>query len=304
MSDFSQMPGMGPMSDTLKFMRELWSGVKMPGVSLPSLSLEDIEKQIADLKAVEGWLALNMHMLKATIQTLEVQRATLSALEAMGQNVGASVGQSMEQAVDAAMHAAGAMSAGRPPMPGASAPDAAASTTPGAAPAQAGPGPSRGNGHGGAHESSAQDFSFATPQAEKPVPPVAEDEPAAEQTAAPPSPAAGLGVAAPFVDPAAWWGLLQDQFKHAMETAVTGNIEPAPGAQPAAPARSGRTAAGKAGKKTAAKPAAKKSAAKKAAAKKAPAKKATAKKAAHRSGSASKPAGKAAKRGTSAARKS
>src|SRR4051812_45526623 len=100
MSD-TQIPGMGPMGDTLKFMREMWGGIKMPGVSMPSLSLPDIDKQISDLKAVEGWLALNMHMLKATIQTLEVQRATLSALQAMGQNMGATMEQNMEKAVDA-----------------------------------------------------------------------------------------------------------------------------------------------------------------------------------------------------------
>ena len=49
-------PGANPMGDTLAFVKQLWSGMKIPGMSIPSLSPEDIDKQIADLKAVESWL--------------------------------------------------------------------------------------------------------------------------------------------------------------------------------------------------------------------------------------------------------
>jgi hypothetical protein len=253
MSDFSQMPGMGPMNDTLKFMRDLWGGVKTPGMSMPTLSLDDLDKQIADMKAVEGWLALNMHTLKATIQTMEVQRATLSALQAMGQNVGATMGQNMEQAVDAAMNAAGAMAAMSPMAamasmtgaangagtPAGAAAEAARSTTNTAQnPTAGGTGLGRGNGashgFGGGNGTepaagAAGNFSFAPPQAEKPTPPAADEE-LVDETAAPAGqPAATLAsVAAPFVDPAAWWGLLQDQFKQAMESAVAvGSVAPA-----------------------------------------------------------------------------
>ena len=45
-----------------------------------------MEKRITDLKAVEGWLKTNLSMLQMTIQGLEVQRATLSALQAITQS--------------------------------------------------------------------------------------------------------------------------------------------------------------------------------------------------------------------------
>ncbi|MDO9218008.1 MAG: hypothetical protein Q7U14_12100, partial [Lacisediminimonas sp.] len=59
----TQTPGSDPMGDTLGFMKNLWAGVKMPGMTMPSLSVEDVNKQITDLKTVETWLGLNMSML-------------------------------------------------------------------------------------------------------------------------------------------------------------------------------------------------------------------------------------------------
>jgi hypothetical protein len=86
-----QMPGAGAMTDTLEFMKNLWGNVKMPGVSIPgmvmpSLSVEEINKQITDLKAVESWLTVNMNMLHGTIKALEVQSATISTLQSMSAN--------------------------------------------------------------------------------------------------------------------------------------------------------------------------------------------------------------------------
>lgn len=78
------MPGMNAMGDTLEFVKNLWGSMKIPGMSVPSLSPEEIDKQIADLKAVESWLQINMGMLRSSIQALEVQSATLSALRSMG----------------------------------------------------------------------------------------------------------------------------------------------------------------------------------------------------------------------------
>ena len=80
------MPGMNAMGDTLEFVKNLWGSMKVPGMSVPSLSPEEIDKQIADLKAVESWLQINMSMLRSSIQALEVQSATLSALRSMGQS--------------------------------------------------------------------------------------------------------------------------------------------------------------------------------------------------------------------------
>ena len=58
----------------------------IPGISswvAPTLSVEEVDKRIQELKAVQFWLDQNLHALKATIQALEVQRMTLSTLQGM-----------------------------------------------------------------------------------------------------------------------------------------------------------------------------------------------------------------------------
>jgi hypothetical protein len=72
------------MQDSLEFIKKMWGGMGVPGMVVPTLSVEEINKKIADLKSVESWLSLNLNMLRTTIQALEVQSATLSALRAMG----------------------------------------------------------------------------------------------------------------------------------------------------------------------------------------------------------------------------
>lgn len=85
-SGMGGLPGANAMGDTLEFVKNLWGAMKIPGMSMPSMSPEDIDKQIADLKAVESWLQMNMNMLRGSIQALEVQSATLSALRSMSQS--------------------------------------------------------------------------------------------------------------------------------------------------------------------------------------------------------------------------
>ena len=58
----------------------------MPSLSswvAPTLSVEEVEKRIQELKTVQYWLEQNGHALKATIQALEVQKMTLSTLRGM-----------------------------------------------------------------------------------------------------------------------------------------------------------------------------------------------------------------------------
>jgi hypothetical protein len=64
----------------MDFVRSLWSrmGFSMPGMAVPTFSLDELDKRITDLKAVEGWLQMNLSMLQMTIQGLEVQKTTLS----------------------------------------------------------------------------------------------------------------------------------------------------------------------------------------------------------------------------------
>ncbi len=54
----------------------------------PTLNVEELEKRIAELKAVQFWLDQNAHALKATIQALEVQKMTLATLKGMNFNMG------------------------------------------------------------------------------------------------------------------------------------------------------------------------------------------------------------------------
>jgi hypothetical protein len=82
----NEIPGMNAMNDTMEFVRNMWGAMKVPGMTMPSLSPEEINKQITDLKAVESWLQLNMNMLRSSIQALEMQSATLSTLQTMGDN--------------------------------------------------------------------------------------------------------------------------------------------------------------------------------------------------------------------------
>jgi hypothetical protein len=85
------MPGMGAMNDTLDFVKKLWGGMSVPGMVVPTVSVDELQQKITDLKAVESWLNLNLTMLRNTIQALEIQRATLSTIQSMGAAMGAAM---------------------------------------------------------------------------------------------------------------------------------------------------------------------------------------------------------------------
>ena len=65
-------PGLGP---SLSMMSDMMA---------PLTSVEELDKRITDMRAVEQWLKLNLNMLQSAIQALEVQRATLATLRAFG----------------------------------------------------------------------------------------------------------------------------------------------------------------------------------------------------------------------------
>ncbi len=54
----------------------------------PTLNVEELDKRIEELKAVQFWLDQNAMALKATIQALEVQKMTLATLKGMNFNMG------------------------------------------------------------------------------------------------------------------------------------------------------------------------------------------------------------------------
>ncbi len=84
------MANENPNADPLEFLKGMWSGMgfAVPGMVTPTLDVGELDKRIADLKTVEGWLRMNLNMLQMSIQGLEMQRATLAAMQAIGQSAG------------------------------------------------------------------------------------------------------------------------------------------------------------------------------------------------------------------------
>jgi hypothetical protein len=158
----------------------------LPSMIAPTLDVEELDKRIADLRAVEQWLNLNLSMLRTAVQSLEVQRNTIATLKSFG----------------------GAMLS--------------------AAPSGAAPPPIAAN--------------WPYP-AGQPMPSM----PAAAPPAAParrrrgPRAAAAAAAAALPLNPAAWWGTLQEQFTKIAATAAAE-------AQAAAKAAAAQSAAEKAAK--------------------------------------------------------
>lgn len=85
-------------NDPLGFVKNMWGnmGFSLPGMVAPTFDVNELEKRIKDLKAVEGWLRMNLTMLQTTIQGLEMQVSTLSAVQSMGA-MASSAAQQMAQ---------------------------------------------------------------------------------------------------------------------------------------------------------------------------------------------------------------
>jgi len=71
--------------DPLEFMRSMWGkmGFSLPGMVTPTLDVDELDKRIADMKAVENWLKMNLSSLQMATQGLEMQRATIATMQAM-----------------------------------------------------------------------------------------------------------------------------------------------------------------------------------------------------------------------------
>lgn len=146
----------------------------------PTLSIEELDKRIQELKAVQFWLDQNATALKATIQAMEVQKMTLSTLQGMNVNMA-----DLAKAFTASM-------------PSAAAAFTSAPVEPAAAPAVS-PAPSA--------SSPAASSAPEAPEAAAP------EEPA---TAA----AEAQAAAKPAVDPMQWWGSLTEQFQNIAAAAL------------------------------------------------------------------------------------
>ena len=82
-----------PPQDPFEMFRRLWGGlgVPLPGMAMPTLDPQELEKRIQELKSVEVWLNMNLNMLRTAIQGLEMQKSGLQAMQQamnMGMNAG------------------------------------------------------------------------------------------------------------------------------------------------------------------------------------------------------------------------
>jgi hypothetical protein len=185
--DQASVPG-----SPFEFMQGLWRGLPLPGALMPNFAGDDISKQIADLKAVESWLTLNMNMLRGTIQALEVQAATLNALQAMQQSMQAAAKPGEEGGTWFTSPSA------EPQFQSPFASPFQSEASSGSAPDQKPQARDRSfgaNGSDGADRTDKNDGGGAVKTA----------------SAAP---------ANPFGNPAAWWDMLQNQFRQAVEASL------------------------------------------------------------------------------------
>ena len=72
-----------PPQDPFEMFRRLWGNlnVPLPGMAMPTLDPQEVEKRIADLRSIETWLNMNLNMVRFSIQGLEVQKAALQAMQ-------------------------------------------------------------------------------------------------------------------------------------------------------------------------------------------------------------------------------
>ena len=66
------------------FFQKMWNPASfpLPGMFAPTMSVDEVEKKIAELRSVENWLKMNLTFLQMTIKTLEMQKAALESLAA------------------------------------------------------------------------------------------------------------------------------------------------------------------------------------------------------------------------------
>jgi hypothetical protein len=137
-ADQAHFPDFGKLVPGFDFLKNLsaqsaaGAPPAMPGMAqlggwvAPTLNVEELDKRIAELKAVQFWLDQNATALKATIQALEVQKMTLTALRGMNVNM-----NEMARAFTARMP--GAAPAPEPAAKPQAAPDSSAKAAEGAA---------------------------------------------------------------------------------------------------------------------------------------------------------------------------
>jgi hypothetical protein len=69
--------------DWFENFQKMWNPMNfpLPGMFQPTLDIGEIERKIAEMKAVENWLRMNLGFLEMTVKTLEMQKSAMEALQ-------------------------------------------------------------------------------------------------------------------------------------------------------------------------------------------------------------------------------
>lgn len=83
-----------PLLRSMDMMAQAWKNMAAGGSAdmgsavMGQLDPDELERRIRDMRAVESWLQLNLSMLSASIQGLEIQRSTLTTLHNLAKTTG------------------------------------------------------------------------------------------------------------------------------------------------------------------------------------------------------------------------
>jgi hypothetical protein len=91
--------------DPFEMFRRLWGplGIPVPGMAMPTMDPQEIEKRIQELKSVEYWLSMNLNVLRSAIQGLEMQKTGLQGMQGMQEAMQQAMQQTMQQTMQQAM---------------------------------------------------------------------------------------------------------------------------------------------------------------------------------------------------------
>jgi hypothetical protein len=83
------MPSMNALStlfNSVELVKKAWPSFNLPSQFAPTMDVNELDKRLNDLRAVEQWLSLNLKMLHGTIEGLELQRNAIAALNEFGKS--------------------------------------------------------------------------------------------------------------------------------------------------------------------------------------------------------------------------
>ncbi len=203
------------MKGAVQAQKDVGHAVPLGNWITPTLSVEELDRRLSELKTVLYWLEQNAHAVKSTIQAMEVQRLTLTTLSTMNVNLKdmAAAFQKTAGADEAASASDGAATAANPLaafMPFAK-PFAKPFAWPGSA--------QEGDAAPAAPQTAAPEAASPVRQAVPTPAPAAADQSASAQAD---------GSDAALADPMGFWGALTQQFQNLAGAALQGAEQAVP----------------------------------------------------------------------------